>query len=94
MDFFVKLTPRRPNFQATMTEAEGAQMAAHATLWRKRLSEGKVVVFGPVLDPAGVWGMGVARATTAAEVEGWIEEDPARELMQYEVLPMQAVTEP
>ena len=52
-------------------------MAAHRVYWEKLLSEGRVVVFGPVADPEGVWGLGVLRATDRAEVLAIAEKDPS-----------------
>ncbi len=88
--FFVRLVGSRPTFLQDMTSAERAVMAEHGAYWRRRLAAGDVVVFGPVADPAGPWGMGVVRATDEAGLRAFEAEDPAvRRLgMRYEALPM------
>jgi uncharacterized protein YciI len=75
--FFFSLTPPRADFAQTMTPAEQETMAAHRDYWEQLLSEGRVVVFGPVADPEGVWGLGVLRATDRAEVLAIAEKDPS-----------------
>jgi len=48
-----------------------------ADYWKDLLAAGRVVVFGPVADPEGVWGLGVVRADTQEEVVALAENDPA-----------------
>ena len=45
--------------------------------WQQLLHDGKVVVYGPVADPEGVWGLGVFAATDRAEVLAIGERDPS-----------------
>ena len=52
-------------------------MAAHQEYWQQLLTDGRVVVYGPVADPEGVWGMGVLRAADRAEVLAIGEADPS-----------------
>ena len=73
----VRLNPPRPTFAMDMTPAEAATMAAHGEYWRGLLADGKAVAFGPVLDPAGVWGLGVLEVDDPAEVEKITAADPA-----------------
>ncbi len=88
--FLIRLVAPRPTFLQDMTPAERAVMAEHGAYWRRRLAAGEVVVFGPVDDPAGSWGMGVVRAADEAGVRAFEAEDPAvqRLGMHYQVLPM------
>jgi uncharacterized protein len=58
--FFFKLVPPRPSFPQDMTEAEGELMKHHAAYWQSLLDKGFVLVFGPVLDPKGPYGAGIA----------------------------------
>ncbi len=44
--------------------------------------------FGPVMDPQGVYGIGVYRAADEAEMRDLIDHDPAQKLLKYHVLPM------
>jgi uncharacterized protein YndB with AHSA1/START domain len=89
--FFCRLIPPRPRFAFDMSEEERAVMAAHSAYWRERLGAGEVVVFGPVADPAGPWGLGVVRAADPAAVEAFAAADPAilsGRGFRYEILPM------
>jgi hypothetical protein len=55
------------------------------------LAEGHAIVFGPVADPAGPWGLGVLRAASDAALEALRDGDPAIKSgrgFRYEVLPM------
>jgi uncharacterized protein YciI len=52
-------------------------MAGHQDYWRALLAAGKVVVYGPVADPEGVWGLGVVRAADRAEVLEIGNHDPS-----------------
>lgn len=54
--FHVRLVAHRPDFVATMTPEERAIMGAHLEFLGRLLADGKLVVAGPVLDPAGVYG--------------------------------------
>jgi hypothetical protein len=89
--FMCRLIGPRPTFPADMTPDEGALMQQHATYWRAKMREGVAVVFGPVLDPRGVWGLGVLRVGDEAEVRAFEAGDPviaAGRGFRYEVLPM------
>ena len=94
--FVYKLIPPRPSFAADMTPEEGALMAAHSAHWRGLMDEGRVLVFGPVADPAGVWGMAVVEAADAGEVRAMGEADPAvaSGAMTFDVLPMLSAVVP
>jgi uncharacterized protein YciI len=96
--FVVRLLPPRPTFLADMTDEERALMQAHAVYWRERMTEGKVIVFGPVADPKGPWGLGIVRVSSAAELEAFKDGDPvikAGSGFRYESLPMlRAVVKP
>jgi uncharacterized protein YciI len=75
--FAYALIPPRPTFAADMTDAERAVMGRHAVYWQGLVDAGRVVVFGPVLDPAGVWGLAVVAAADAADVRALGAADPA-----------------
>lgn len=75
--FVCRLIGPRPTFPMDITEEEGAMMNEHAAYWSRHMAEGKVVVFGPVLDPKGVWGLGVLRVRDEAEMQALTEADPA-----------------
>jgi uncharacterized protein YndB with AHSA1/START domain len=89
--FLCRLLPPRPSFIQDMTAEELAVMQAHAAYWRGHLKTGAVIVFGPVADPKGSWGMGVVRATGEAEVHAFEAQDPvilSGRGFRYEILPM------
>jgi uncharacterized protein YciI len=75
--FLFRLIPPRADFAQTMTQDEQRAMAEHQEYWQRLLSDGRVVVYGPVADPEGVWGMGVLRAADRAEVLEIGERDPS-----------------
>jgi uncharacterized protein YciI len=89
--FFLKLIPCRPTFAMDMTDAERAVMQQHVAYWRGLMGEGRVVVFGPVMDPSGPYGMGVIEAADESEVQAFIAGDPAGKINTYEWYPMRAV---
>lgn len=89
--FFLKLIPCRPTFAMDMTDEERAVMMQHIAYWKKWMTEGRVVVFGPVMDPAGPYGMGVVQAENEAEVAAFVANDPAAKINRYEFYPMRAV---
>ena len=75
--FFFRLNPPRADFAQTMTPTEQQAMAAHQDYWQQLLGDGRVVVYGPVAEPEGVWGLGVLRAADRAEVLAIGEADPS-----------------
>lgn len=77
MHYLYKLVPPRPTFAADMTADEAAVMAEHATYWTALVDAGRVVAFGPVFDPAGVWGAAIVEAGDEAAVRAMGTRDPA-----------------
>ncbi len=92
MSFFLcKLNAPRSTFAMDMSDEERQLMQAHSTYWRQLLAEGKAVVFGPVGDPAGVWGVVIAEVADRAEMDVLTSEDPvitARRSFSYDVFPL------
>lgn len=76
MHFVYKLVPPRPTFFADQTEHEQAVMADHVGYWSDLLSAGTAVAFGPVLDPAGVWGIAIVEAEDENEIARIAAGDP------------------
>jgi len=91
MYFSLKLIPNRPTFSKDMTPEERAIMQQHVIYWRELMAKGKVVVFGPVLDPAGVYGLGIIEADSDDEVKTFMANDPAATINTYEYHRMMAV---
>jgi uncharacterized protein YndB with AHSA1/START domain len=95
--FYVcRLLPPRPSFAYDMTPEEAAVMQEHVAYWTGHLREGRAIIFGPVADPKGSWGLGVVRARNPEQLRTLEENDPAIRSgkgFRYEILPMmQAIT--
>ena len=75
--FLFLLVPPRADFAQTMTPAEQDAMQRHQAYWQDLLAEGRVVVYGPVADPEGIWGMVVLRAADRAQVLEIGNSDPS-----------------
>jgi uncharacterized protein len=88
--FLYKLIPPRPSFAMDMSDEEAAVMGDHAAYWGRFVDDGAVVVFGPVGDPAGAWGLAVVEADSEDEVRGLGEQDPAitSGVATFEIYPM------
>jgi uncharacterized protein YciI len=89
--FALKLIPSRPDFAQTMTETEREIMNQHVAYWKKHMDEGIAIVFGPVLDPNGVYGFGIISVHDEGQVTRFIKNDPAAAINSYEYYPMLAV---
>jgi uncharacterized protein len=95
MNYFVyKLIPPRPTFATDMSDGEAAIMGEHVGYWQDLLGAGKVVVFGPVEEPSGTWGLAVVEAETEQEVRALGAEDPAVKsgMATFDVFPMPVAT--
>ena len=66
-------------------------MAEHVAYWTELADRGIAIVFGPVADPQGVWGLGILEVEDEAIVQSLTSNDPV--VMsgigaKYEILPM------
>lgn len=86
--FFLKLIPPRPTFAQDLSEAEREVMGRHADYLASLLRNGTGVAFGPVMDPAGVYGMGIIEAADEAEARAMTDKDPVTSIAHYEIFPM------
>ncbi|HWP96979.1 MAG TPA: YciI family protein [Syntrophomonadaceae bacterium] len=91
--FVSKLIPPRPTFHLDMSEEESSIMKEHAAYWQDMLEKGVVVVYGPVFDPSGVYGLGIIEAENENVVNTMLSNDPAVKsgLVRLEIYPMQAI---
>ena len=89
--FFIKLIPCRATFAQDMTAEERQVMQQHVAYWTGLMQQGTAVVFGPVLDPAGVYGMGVVKTEGEPQLRELLDGDPAGRLNRYQFWPMRAV---
>ena len=93
--FFCKLIAPRPTFPFDMSESEKALMGEHAAYWTKMCNEGAVLVFGPVMDPKGPFGMGIFESADEADVKRRTDADPVMKAnigFKVEITPMRAIT--
>jgi uncharacterized protein YciI len=89
--FCCQLRPPRSTFPGDMMPAEGQAMAAHADYLRELMSEGPVLLAGPVMEPSGAWGLCVASGPDAAAVSALLAADPVVTTglgFHYDVHPM------
>jgi uncharacterized protein YciI len=75
--FAYKLIPPRPTFDTDMSDAEAAIMGQHVGYWQDLVDKGVAVVFGPVRDLAGSWGLAVVEAGAEEDVRALGVDDPA-----------------
>jgi uncharacterized protein YciI len=59
-----------------MSDEEREIMGRHAAHWKPYLDSGRMVVFGPVMDDTGSWGLGVVETDDEDEVRAFAEKDP------------------
>ena len=71
-----RLKAPRPTFALDMTEEEREVMGRHAAHWQPFVDSGQMVVFGPVLDSTGSWGLGVIEAEDEDELRAFAAADP------------------
>ena len=75
--FVFRLQAPRPTFALDMTEEEREIMGRHAAYWQPFIESGQMVIFGPVLDSTGSWGLGVVEAEDEDELWAFATGDPA-----------------
>ncbi|KWV50164.1 hypothetical protein AS156_14450 [Bradyrhizobium macuxiense] len=92
MKYYVcRLTGPRPTFPQDMTPREAEIMHAHVAYCGELLRTGKALIFGPVADPAGVWGLGVLQLPDDADPQDIVANDPTMKAnagFTYQVMPM------
>jgi uncharacterized protein len=91
--YFLKLIPKRADFAQTMSDEEKNIMMEHVAYWKDFLDKGIVVVYGPVMDPVGVYGIGVVGVNDERQLFSLMENDPAAKINDYEFYPMKAVVQ-
>jgi uncharacterized protein YciI len=75
--YVFRLHPPRPSFAQDLSAEEAGVMRAHAEYWSRLTAQGRVLIFGPVDDPAGVWGIGILEAADDDTARALAEADPA-----------------
>jgi uncharacterized protein YciI len=74
--FVFRLKAPRTTFALDMSDAERAIMVRHAEYWRPWIESGQMVIFGPVLDSGGSWGLGVVEADDEEALRAFAADDP------------------
>lgn len=77
MYFFCRLIPPRPDFMQTMSVDERAIMQQHVGYWTGKVKSGNALIFGPVADPRGGYGVGIMRADSPEGMHALRDADPA-----------------
>lgn len=90
--FMFKLIAPRPTFAMDMKEEEEKLMQQHAIFWGDLLAKGTALIYGPVLDPKGPYGLAIIEADTEEKAKAICANDPTikAELHTYELHPMHA----
>ena len=94
--YFFKLIPPRPSFPADMTPDEAKLMQQHVAYWKGLMQQGTALAFGPVADPAGVYGIGLVRLEDGLAPEPLGAADPAVARLGFrnEIQPMPSLILP
>ena len=90
--FLCRLTPPRVTFAVDMSDDEKALMQTHAAWWLDQIAKGVALLFGPVLDPEGPWGLGIVEVDDESKARALAAGDPVIKAaigFTYDVLPMQ-----
>jgi len=87
--FLCKPIPPRPTFAQDMIEVERKKMQEHVDYW-KDLSDRRIaIIFGPVLDPKGTWGIAIVEVASESEAHILGKNDPAVQAgFTFEVYPL------
>jgi uncharacterized protein len=75
--FVFRLKAPRPTFALDMSDEEREVMGRHAAYWQPLIESGQMVLFGPVVDSTGSWGLGVLEADDEDELRAFAAGDPA-----------------
>jgi uncharacterized protein YciI len=74
--FVFRLKAPRPTFALDMSDEEREVMGRHAAHWQPYIESGQMVIFGPVLDGTGSWGLGVVQSDNEDELRDFAARDP------------------
>jgi uncharacterized protein YciI len=59
-----------------MTPAESELLSVHTKYWGELANRGTAILFGPVADPKGAWGLAVVEVKDEAEANSLGVNDP------------------
>jgi uncharacterized protein len=89
--FLCRLNSPRATFPNDISDEERQLMQRHALYWKGLLDKRKVLLFGPVGDPAGVWGVAIVEVSDSTELQTLIANDPviiSGQGFSYDVFPV------
>ena len=91
--YFLKTISPRPTFQQDMTTEERNIMVEHVAYWTDKADRGIAIVFGPVFDPKGGYGVGIIGVENEEQIYSLIADDPVTKssLLKTEFYPMRAI---
>ncbi len=87
--FVFRLIAPRATFPMDITPEEAAIMQSHAAYWADLCNRKIALIFGPVFDPRGAWGLGVVEVEDEAAAKEIVAKDPVTisSLCTVEILP-------
>src|SRR4051794_21253394 len=74
--YLTKWVPPRDDFLPTMTEQEGRLMKQHGEWQTNLLQQGLILAHGPVIDPAGSYGVAIWQIENDADIAALTAQDP------------------
>ncbi|MCS3748337.1 MULTISPECIES: YciI family protein [unclassified Xanthomonas] len=74
--YLCKYMPPRAEFLQTMSADEKTWMAQHGVFLDSLLAQGIIVAHGPVMDPAGGYGVSLYRIADDQQIEQLTAQDP------------------
>ena len=89
--FVVKLISEQLKNPAQFSEEDKVIMQKHSLFWKNLMEGGNVLVYGPVLDPNGAYGLGIVTAEDKEVVYQMLSGDPAKQIAHHEVSEMLAI---
>lgn len=89
--FLYKLIAPRTSFHLDMTDDEKQAMSQHMQYWATLTDQKISVLYGPVFDPVGVWGLAIIEVADEVDARTIGDSDPAvaSGICRFELLPMQ-----
>jgi uncharacterized protein YciI len=87
--FYFKLIPPRSTFPGDASADELALMKKHADYFAGLFAAGKVLLYGPVMSPAGAFGIAILEVEGETQAREIAQSDPSvGGLNRFEVAPM------
>jgi len=74
--YLCKYIPPRADFLATITADERQLMTQHGSYLNELLEQGMVVAHGPVIDPAGSYGVSLYQIKDDQDIAAITSQDP------------------